>query len=324
MAEPDRSSERTGRRLAKKRKEPRRATRGLSLDVPERFQDGDDAHEDVTAPRGNNTISMNQSLFSMIARAGQQSQTDLGTMQEIDSGDSEEEAIRPLPFHNLDGAARLSRLSSANEFPQSDEPQVEISSRTKHRRALSDNKLLRSLPMLMISGRKDVRSDGQSVDQMSSSQFLPPRTSPDKAPVALAEQHPDAKALGSIGKDVHVRKGRLAARRRQSASLDPEGKASPALANRLKQIFEFDQLEEVISEFPCWLLQSILLQGYMYITQRHLCFYAYIPKKHVRCPVMVRGQWLTVQSMMSARPAISSSVAGPSTTDIGLFFAGTC
>lgn len=59
-----------------------------------------------------------------------------------------------------------------------------------------------------------------------------------------------------------------------------KGKATVTLATRLQQIFEFEQLEEVISEYPCWLLQSILLQGYMYITQKHICFYAYIPKKH--------------------------------------------
>jgi len=34
-------------------------------------------------------------------------------------------------------------------------------------------------------------------------------------------------------------------------------------------------------EYPCWLLKSVLLQGYMYITTRHVCFYAYLPKKGV-------------------------------------------
>lgn len=36
-----------------------------------------------------------------------------------------------------------------------------------------------------------------------------------------------------------------------------------------------------ILEYPCWLLQSVLLQGYMYITLNHICFYAYLPKKSV-------------------------------------------
>ncbi|KKA26004.1 hypothetical protein TD95_002722 [Thielaviopsis punctulata] len=56
--------------------------------------------------------------------------------------------------------------------------------------------------------------------------------------------------------------------------------SSPStLAQKLKDIFEFDEPEEVIKEYPCWLLQSVLLQGFMYITARHICFYAYLPKK---------------------------------------------
>ncbi|KAK2035664.1 glycosyltransferase family 28 domain-containing protein [Colletotrichum zoysiae] len=54
---------------------------------------------------------------------------------------------------------------------------------------------------------------------------------------------------------------------------------STALARRLQDIFEFDHPEAVIEEYPCWLLQSVLLQGYMYITAKHICFYAYLPKK---------------------------------------------
>jgi hypothetical protein len=34
-------------------------------------------------------------------------------------------------------------------------------------------------------------------------------------------------------------------------------------------------------EYPCWLLKSVLLQGYMYITTKHICFYAYLPRKSV-------------------------------------------
>lgn len=34
-------------------------------------------------------------------------------------------------------------------------------------------------------------------------------------------------------------------------------------------------------EYPCWLLKSVLLQGYLYITTKHICFYAYLPKKSV-------------------------------------------
>lgn len=35
------------------------------------------------------------------------------------------------------------------------------------------------------------------------------------------------------------------------------------------------------TEYPCWLLQGVLLQGYLYVTSKHICFYAYLPKKAV-------------------------------------------
>ncbi|KAF1940755.1 hypothetical protein EJ02DRAFT_406049 [Clathrospora elynae] len=282
MASQDRGRDRMSRRLTKKRKDPRRESRGVSLDVPERFKDGDDAHEDVTAPKKGNTMSMNQSIFSMIARAGQQAQTDLGTMQEVDSGDSEDDGKRKTPYHGLDGAARLSRLSSANDFHTPPESFQEAKAeKSKYRWALSENKLLRSLPKLKMAS-KDARSESQQIDQMSSSQFLPPRPSPDELPMSPSEQPPKAKARVTAGEGIHVEKVRNSGRKStygSSAGL-ANSKAPATLAKRIQQIFEFEEAEDVIAEYACWLLQSILLQGYMYITQKHICFYAYIPKKH--------------------------------------------
>ncbi|KAF2878122.1 sterol 3-beta-glucosyltransferase [Massariosphaeria phaeospora] len=279
MASEERGRSKSSRKLTKKRRESRR----VSLDIPERFKDGEDAHEDVTAPKRNNTVSMNQSIFSMIARAGQQSQTDLVAMQEVDSGDSDEEGKRPIPFHSLDGAARLSRLSSANDFqapPDQDESKAPPS---KHKRGISEHKLLRSLPKLKISSRKEAKSDSQPTEQMSSSQFLPPRPPKDE-PIVASPREPALmhKSKVTPGQELHVQKQRTSDRRtrHESSTGIPKATASVTLANRLQQIFDFENLEEVISEYPCWLLQSILLQGYMYITQKHICFYAYIPKKH--------------------------------------------
>ncbi|ORY13303.1 UDP-glucose:sterol glycosyltransferase [Clohesyomyces aquaticus] len=282
MASEERSRDRIGRKLTKKRKEPRR----VSLDIPERFKDGDDAHEDVTAPKTKDGMSMNQSIFSIIARAGQQSQTNLGTMREVDSGDSDDERRPTADFHSLDGAARLSRLSTANDFKAPTQNDGEAKgSGSKHRRALSENKLLRSLPKLKMSGRKDNRRDSiATADRMSSSQILPPRPSADEsAGASQDEQLASQKLRITPGQEIHVEKRRHSISHRSrhgSTAGGSKGKGAVTLASRLQQIFEFEALEEVISEYPCWLLQSILLQGYMYITQRHICFYAYIPKKH--------------------------------------------
>jgi sterol 3beta-glucosyltransferase len=51
------------------------------------------------------------------------------------------------------------------------------------------------------------------------------------------------------------------------------------LSTRLKEIFGFEKPERVIGEYPCWLMQSAALQGYMYVTEGHICFYAYLPQK---------------------------------------------
>ncbi|KAG2156507.1 glycosyltransferase family 1 protein [Suillus bovinus] len=51
------------------------------------------------------------------------------------------------------------------------------------------------------------------------------------------------------------------------------------LAEKLKEIFELNAVEEVLAEMPCWLLRSVLLQGYMYLTNSHLCFFAHMPTR---------------------------------------------
>ncbi|XP_014551536.1 glycosyltransferase family 1 protein [Bipolaris victoriae FI3] len=291
MASQDRDRDRSTRRMSRRRRDSRRESRGMSLDVPERFKDGDDAQEDVTAPKRNNTMSMNQSLFSMIARAGQQSQTDLGTMQEADSGDSEDEGKRQASYHGLDSAARLSRLSSANDFHIStEEPHDKNVAKGKHRRTLSENKLLRSLPRLKVSSRKEGRPEGPRAHPMSSSQFLPPKPSLSQSTAALKKWQPKGKDKDmekdkvdiTMGEETHAERASNTGRKSRNGSMaGVDNSQQPVtLAKRIQQIFEFEQVEEVISEYPCWLLQSILLQGYMYITQKHICFYAYLPKKH--------------------------------------------
>ncbi|KZT22136.1 glycosyltransferase family 1 protein [Neolentinus lepideus HHB14362 ss-1] len=51
------------------------------------------------------------------------------------------------------------------------------------------------------------------------------------------------------------------------------------LANKLKDVFDLDGIDEVLAEIPCWLLRSILLQGYMFLTNSHLCFFAHMPSR---------------------------------------------
>ncbi|CED83178.1 glycosyltransferase family 1 protein [Phaffia rhodozyma] len=54
-------------------------------------------------------------------------------------------------------------------------------------------------------------------------------------------------------------------------------KRKQKLAEKLRDVFNLPDVEPVLGELPCWLLRSILLQGYMYLTTGHLCFYAALP-----------------------------------------------
>ncbi|KAF8746324.1 hypothetical protein AX14_000107 [Amanita brunnescens Koide BX004] len=51
------------------------------------------------------------------------------------------------------------------------------------------------------------------------------------------------------------------------------------LAEKLREVFELPDIGEVYAELPCWLLRSVLLQGYMYLTNSTLCFFAHMPSR---------------------------------------------
>jgi len=51
------------------------------------------------------------------------------------------------------------------------------------------------------------------------------------------------------------------------------------LAEKLAEVFDIAGINEVITEMPCWLMRSVLLQGYMYLTNSYLCFFAHMPSR---------------------------------------------
>ncbi|KAF2232796.1 glycosyltransferase family 1 protein [Viridothelium virens] len=259
------SSQVLGRKAIKK--SPQR-----SFDIPDRLRDGPDAQDDVTAPKGSAAPYSHQSVFSMIAAAGRK--RDFNTR--FDEESSEDEAPG-----EADRKGRVDTTLSPPTISEVEAPTQDTDQKRKHRRKLSEHKLLRSLPKLSLKGSKERKS---SANPMTQSQFLPPKEAkesieqttesprndvPVMSQILKAEQEMD---LSEYRADVRVSTDTTTPRR-------PKRRASTTLAERLKDIFGFDAPEEVISEYPCWLLQSVLLQGYMYITQKHICFYAYLPKK---------------------------------------------
>lgn len=292
MASEERRRESIGRRLTKKRRESRIG----SLEIPERFRFGDDVNDDVTAPKRKDAVSMNQSLFSMITRAGQQSQAELRALREAECGDSDDERPKRAPSAGaVDGTARLRRLGALREGEQ----QRRLSS--SHLQAPTEHRMLRSLPRLRSTPKKEIMSDAASPDQVTSSQM--PQAPPSTGPTPTSPS--DRPSTRNESREHTLTASSHRAERPRTSDASPErslsnASASASLAQRLQQIFEFETVEEVIAgkasvpghsgaqadavDYTCWLLQSILVQGDLYITQKHICFYAYLPKKHVSRP----------------------------------------
>ncbi|KAI5299894.1 Sterol 3-beta-glucosyltransferase, partial [Ascosphaera atra] len=59
----------------------------------------------------------------------------------------------------------------------------------------------------------------------------------------------------------------------------PDEEPTPDVLSRLTELFGHEDNERVITEVQAWYIRGLLLQGYMYITNKRVCFYAYLPKQ---------------------------------------------
>ncbi|QSZ28778.1 hypothetical protein DSL72_003283 [Monilinia vaccinii-corymbosi] len=263
MAPDEEAKKRAVCKLTRRRKEGHQVT----MELPERFRDGDDADEDCTAPHGN-TYNMNQSVFGIIAAAG--SQVDFNARFDAQSSDEEDDSGKPT------------RQSSESHINKSRTDQA-AGRFEGHKRKLSDSKLIRSLSR--IGSKPKTKSTKATRGSRTPS---PLHESPQESTT------PEIKHRRHQSKDAPVMSRMLDARAELSSrpsfdmprkskdltKVNDNGEPSPdSLAERLMEIFKFESPEDVIEEYPCWLMKSVLLQGYMYITTKHICFYAYLPKK---------------------------------------------
>jgi sterol 3beta-glucosyltransferase len=274
---------RLGRKLPKK---PKPLNRLPSSHVPERFKYGEDANEDVTAPARAGASApqyMNQSIFSMIAAAG--SRTDFNARFDESSDSAEEdESDRDT------SAGQAESLSGAGQQPKAyskrpaepDSPQQRLAKEEKgYKRKSSEQRLLKSLPKLFLHSTKEGKGpetspqanagDKHSLGYRGENKHLTPRDAPMMSRMLEAEAELGASDLGP---DAMMRLEKTDKSRDRAGS-----SRAGLLATRLMEIFGFEEPESVVAEYPCWLLQTVLLQGYLYITRRHICFYAYLPKK---------------------------------------------
>lgn len=257
------------------------------MEIPERLRESDPEDEDDTNRRP--PFNMNQSIFGLIAAAG--SAVDFNDRFDPASSDEEDEDA-PADDDESDRRGRFGMAQTTvfgGKKPPKDSPNLEVD---KKRRRTSGSKLLRSLPSLSMPKRLSSLSRKNKASKAKEPQITEEdeADSPTSPPVgAFHATSPAAGRLPPVMTRMLEARAELSSSRPSfdlegtSGSNSPvngESRPSP-LARKLKQIFEFDTVEDVIEEYPCWLLQSVLLQGYMYITKNHICFYAYLPKKAV-------------------------------------------
>ncbi|KAK5993084.1 Sterol 3-beta-glucosyltransferase [Cladobotryum mycophilum] len=255
-------------RLHKKRREDTAST----IELPEPLRQSDDnAGEETTFAEGSPmSVNMNQSIFGLIAAAG--SRVDFndrfdGSSSDEDDGTGHKEASRRE--HELAQTTILEGLKGR---------------RKSHKKRLSGHRLLKSFATLpkrkSKSDKEFSRLSEPTLEVEEHSQ-----TSESSSAVASSETKEELRLAPVMSRMLEA-KAEMASRpsfdlERRSGDVgrtDDNDDASP-LAKRLMEIFEFDEPERVIEEYPCWLLQSVLLQGFLYITSKHICFYAYLPKK---------------------------------------------
>lgn len=269
-----------------------------SQSVPDRLKSNkdDDDQEDVTAPPksigGQDLPYMNRSIFSMIAAAG--SRSDFHSRFD-DSSDSDGGEATKTPRVDSSLRKQAARYKPARgdqgtslsqPIPEESEQQTQSpSDEGKIHRTSSSKSLPRSTASMSrwkpstSKGKQPSDITDPSTDENENPPLPPAQetesTTPRSAPVLSrmieAQTRFDTSALSSE-EHAHLEKEEYG----QSSELE---KSTTLLSIRLKDIFGFEGPERVIAEYPCWLMQSIALQGYMYVTEKHICFYAYLPQK---------------------------------------------
>ena len=274
------------KRLPKKLVKKRRQDQS-NLQFPKELDLGEDADEDVTTAEGPGAqlFHLNQSVFSLVAAAGSKS----NFHNQFDDGESgsdteqEDSTSISQPSTTTKDQDEMKRAVKSESRRKESAPVsgphsvAESNSRRESAsRRRSESKLLRSLPKVNIRTKKER-------NYMSQSMILPPKR--EGSPVdALAATPRDAPIMSRILEaqarlEEEVEDETKIAGRRVAEPAVKEEKKPVSLEQRLKEIFSLHDAEEVVAEYPFWLLQSVLLQVFMYITSKHLCFYAYLPKK---------------------------------------------
>lgn len=210
------------------------------MHFPERFKDGDDAQDDVTATHGKPSQCMNQSVFSMIAAAG--SQSNFHARFEDESSDSEDDNDASKAASGMEragitilpsGPAGDSHKTAAAEVP------VE-----KRRGTKSEHKGKFALAKLNLRNAGERKHISKNISHPSSRQPSPVQDSrhvtPRDAPVLsrMLEAQAQLAETAKISDQAKIT---------DSSTSAEQSKQPTNLMTRLKEIFRLDRPEEVIS-----------------------------------------------------------------------------
>jgi sterol 3beta-glucosyltransferase len=228
MAPEGDNKKRLMRKLTKKRKEGHQVT----MEIPEKFRDGDDADEDYATLAVGNAY-MNQSVFGMIAAAG--SQVDFNARFDAQSSDEEDDSIEP-PSRESTGGLKVEKTR-----------QDKTTKPEKHRRKFSENRLLRSLPRLGSRSKSKSKSSSPPHSPSSPASDFPsePVTPTIKLPRMASRDAPVMSRMLNAKAELAMRPS-FDMPRSDTEGGDNGKVGSSSLAKRLMEIFNFETPEDVI------------------------------------------------------------------------------
>ncbi|KAF2173917.1 glycosyltransferase family 1 protein [Zasmidium cellare ATCC 36951] len=275
--QPRRHSSSFKHRLQRREANVRERGRG-TMDLPERFKVDDDGDGDDGTGVDNPNFA-HQSMYGMIA--AQSGGVNFPGWFQHDSGSESERD------EDKSGASKISgdekKLSEKGARPatskdiRKDKPAVK-----KHGQGPSENKLVHSF--LKPIKEKDA---SQHEDPMTQSQLLPPRDeqhsqeaeqpTPAQADTPVLDRKLQAMAMADVGTldSANISKNE----KEKEPGQTVKDKAKTSLTQTVATIFQFEEPEDVVAEYPCWYTKNVILQGFMYITTKHVCFYSYLHQK---------------------------------------------
>jgi len=224
----------------------------LSVPLPARFENVTDEEEEVEGEPADRAV-FQKSIMGVFSQVGTKPRPEEGRDSDTDNEDDE---------------GKAQKQATARHPPES------------HRNKLPASNLLRPL---VKPSRK--RSGSQDQDAMSQSQFLPPQETPQEVPArpASAEPHirdetPFIERKLQAKADAEMEASSISTRQKSKEEQDPPEKGA-MLVKAVAEIFNFDAPEDVKAVWSCAYLEKVLLQGHLYVTSQHICFYAYLRKK---------------------------------------------